>query len=316
MKTITTVPVVYFDMVTVPELDRPPVIKIGETGNHCKRRNEHAKSKHGVEFKVDHLCVVRGTRADEQQVLRYFAKFKLNNEEETFNLHEELIDYIRWLRDQYFVWIPDCKQCLPIEMLDSIEATLWMPRQDRRKKGPEQADLFTDFGPLNLPPRELTIDDFYTNPIIISAARKTLGGIDLDPASHSMANAVVQAKRFFSIHDNGLTREWAGRVWLNPPFSQWQDWVPKIISEWLSGRIDSMCILCATRTLTAQYFAPIHEYCSAICILRGRIPFWGGRATTPDDGHAVFYFGDDAEAFSLSFSSIGFVTHPIKRVTA
>lgn len=311
------VPTVYFDYVTFPDLvDRPPVIKIGESGDHRKRVKQHSKQAFGIQIAAEHLCVVRGYRADEQQVLRYFSKYLLPGEEETFYTNEELVDYIRWLRDQYFVWVPDCQNCPSIEELDMMGGEAWLPRDDRCKKGPQQVALFEGFGygPLNLPPRETTPDDFYTSQIIIDAAKEAMGDIDLDPASCAYANKVVGATQYFSLHDDGLTKEWCGRVWLNPPFSQWSNWVPKIVAEWTSGRISSMCVLCATRTLTAQYFSPIHENCTACCILRGRIPFWGGLAGAPDDGHAVFYFGDDVNAFADAFEGIGYVTVRMKSV--
>src|SRR5262249_23003790 len=150
--------------------------------------------------------------------------------------------------------------------------------------------------------------DFYTSSEIIEPARRAMGGIDLDPASDAHANRVVRAGRFYAAADDGLGREWGGRVWLNPPFSQWPRWVPKILSEWRSGRIESMCVLCATRTLTAQYLAPVHKTCTALCVLHGRIPFWGERATSgPEEGHAVFYFGGDLEVFRREFGAIGHV---------
>lgn len=298
----------YFILVEMPEDDGGPRIKIGETHDFRKRLNEHRKPKFGREHKCEPLCVVRGNRADEQQLLRHFDAFRVNGEKETFWPSPVLIDYIRWLRDQYFVWVPDDAQGLAIdelEQLEQVDGDAWMPRDGRTKPGPRQLGMFPEFGTLNLPPREITVDDFYTSSVIIESAREAMGGIDLDPASHAVANKVVRAARFFTAGSNGLTHDWGGKVWLNPPFSQWKAWIPKIVNEWHSGRIEAMCILSATRTITAQYFADIHRYSSAICILHGRIPFCGGRAASPDDGHAVFYMGQDTNRFRAGFDEIG-----------
>ena len=286
---------------------RPPVIKIGETGEFAKRLRDLSKSKHGVQFDVEPLCVVRGTRSDEQAVFRYFDNHKVYGEEETFKAHDDLLDYIRWLRDQYFVWVPDDPNCPAIEDMEMVDANLWMPRPERKTPPPQQTGLYPEWGPLQLPPRVLTVDDFYTGERIIEAARQTMGGINLDPASHAVANRIVKAARFYTANENGLTREWQGRVWLNPPFSQWQEWVPKIVAEWQSGRLDCLCVLCATRTTTAQCLAPIHRMAQGICISDGRLPFWGGRAGYPDDGHAIFYLGREFERFRAAFADIGHV---------
>lgn len=60
-------------------------------------------------------------------------------------------------------------------------------------------------------------NEHYTPPAIVTAARYTLGRIDLDPASCQAANGVVRAKEIFTKDDDGLSRPWFGRVFLNPP---------------------------------------------------------------------------------------------------
>lgn len=62
--------------------------------------------------------------------------------------------------------------------------------------------------------------EYYTDSLIIELAREVLGSIDIDPASNSIANKTVQATTFFSRSDDGLSRDWHGKVWLNHPFSK------------------------------------------------------------------------------------------------
>ncbi len=280
------------------------MVKIGYTTNWEKREKEHTASVLGHHPDFTCLCLVRGSRSDETFVHRYLSSVRWPGESELFRPVSLVVDYIRWLRDQYYVWIPDDELCPVIEDLPVISSSLWVPAKDRRKK---PSGMLPFDGPLALPPRFSTCDDFYTNKLIIKAARKCFGAeIDLDPASHAIANTVVQAKQIYTLADDGLTLPWAGNVWLNPPFSQWASWVPKILNEWARGEIHQMCILCATRTLTAKYFAPLVAAAEAVCIIRGRLSFWGSRAgPSPDDGHAVFYFGNKRDKFSETFSDIG-----------
>jgi len=110
-------------------------------------------------------------------------------------------------------------------------------------------------------------DEWLTPPSIINA----LGGaisFDLDPCA-PIVRPWATAKRHYTIEDNGLTKPWEGRVWMNPPYST------SVIGLWL-GRIashgDGFALIFA-RTETDAFFRHVWERASALLFLRGRINF-------------------------------------------
>ena len=76
-----------------------------------------------------------------------------------------------------------------------------------------------------------TSTEWYTPSIIIEAARKAMGNIDLDPTSSDYAQATVKADRYFTKEDDGLTKEWSGKVFMNPPFSPMTPFILKFLTE-------------------------------------------------------------------------------------
>ena len=87
--------------------------------------------------------------------------------------------------------------------------------------------------------------EYYTPPHIVDAARRTMGGIDLDPASSPGANVSVRAIRYYDQLDNGLVQTWAGRVWLNHPFSRAHNaqWIYKLVDEYCKQRVEQACCI-------------------------------------------------------------------------
>jgi hypothetical protein len=54
---------------------------------------------------------------------------------------------------------------------------------------------------------------------------------DLDPCSCPPEFSNVPAKTLWTIEDDGLSKDWFGRVWMNPPFSKPDPWVTKFIEN-------------------------------------------------------------------------------------
>lgn len=156
--------------------------------------------------------------------------------------------------------------------------------------------------------------EWYTPANYIEAARHVLGEIDLDPASSAIAQRTVKATRYFSVAEDGLTHDWPGRVWLNPPYAQpaIANFVAKWADEFAAGRMTESVMLTHNYTDTAWFHRAIGT-ASRVCFTRGRIAFLDerGRPAAPTQGQAFFYVGPRPDYFTGVFAPYGAVAEPV-----
>lgn len=152
--------------------------------------------------------------------------------------------------------------------------------------------------------------EWYTPAEYIEAARSVMGGIDLDPASNELANDIVKADSYFSVDNDGLTQDWNGNVWLNPPYAQpyIADFIHKLVEQHTNGNVRQAILLTHNNTDT-RWFLEAAENCSAICFTTGRVKFYApnGTIAAPASGQAFFYFGPAKAAFKDVFNEVGIV---------
>lgn len=150
--------------------------------------------------------------------------------------------------------------------------------------------------------------EWYTPTEYIEAARRVMGGIDLDPASCASANEVVGASAFYSLEDDGLTREFRGRVYLNPPYSYpaVEQFCQRLVEEYNAGKVKQAIVLVNNSTDSA-WFHDLARACGAFCLTRGRVRYWGPNSAQARQGQAFFYLGPARAAFMREFAAFGIV---------
>ena len=151
-------------------------------------------------------------------------------------------------------------------------------------------------------------DEWFTPSEYIELAREVMGGIDLDPASCEFAQRVVKADRFYTRDDDGLSQEWVGRIWLNPPYSRRLigKFVDKLVAEWWARNVTEAVVLTHNRTDT-KWFSKLASVSVCRCDTDGRIRFEtaDGVGNSPPNGSTFFYFGKDPSRFFQIFRDIG-----------
>lgn len=152
-------------------------------------------------------------------------------------------------------------------------------------------------------------NEWYTPPEYIEAARKTMGGIDCDPASSEHANEIVKADKFWTAEQDGLKQAWGKRVWMNPPYAQplCAHFCRTLVFKVTAGEVEAACVLVNNATET-EWFRTLIRVASAAVFPFGRIKFLdpdGAPRGAPLQGQAVIYIGPDTQNFLAVFRPFG-----------
>lgn len=156
--------------------------------------------------------------------------------------------------------------------------------------------------------------ELYTPRYIWERAIRCMGGIDCDPSSDPGRH--IPAAIHFTKKENGLTREWHGRIWMNPPFPP-GEFFDKLEREWQAGHISEAVVLWKAATET-EAWRKITRIAVLIAFPHHRIEFLngttaGGKGSTFSP--ALFYVGNNPDRFIESFSDIADIWKPIVQVS-
>lgn len=128
---------------------------------------------------------------------------------------------------------------------------------------------------------------------------QSLGEFDLDPCA---APDWPTAKRHIILPEDGLTADWNGRVWLNPPYGMeaWT-WLDKLAAH------GTGTALVFARTETAGFVEQVWNKATAVKFLHGRLHFHypdGTRAKANSGAPSVLVAYGLADAVQLALSTL------------
>lgn len=109
-------------------------------------------------------------------------------------------------------------------------------------------------------------DTWLTPPHVLAA----LGPFDLDPCAAPTPRPWSTAATHWTKEDDGLSRVWFGRVWLNPPYGGAHligPWIRKMVQHGVGTA------LIFARTETELFHESVWNSADAILFLRGRLFF-------------------------------------------
>lgn len=146
-----------------------------------------------------------------------------------------------------------------------------------------------------------------TPPEILAA----LGPFDLDPCAAPSPRPWPTAARHIELPEDGLTVEWEGRVWCNPPFGSYT-------GQWL-GRMalhGNGIALAFARTDTRMFRQHVWPFAAAVMFLHGRPHFCrpdGTKAEGNSGGPICLIAYGEANANALRASGLsGAITSRIE----
>jgi hypothetical protein len=263
------------------------------------------------------LAGIRGTKKDEAAIRQPFQqRTDLGSRTEYLWPDDALVEYVNWLRSQWFVSADGTDDA---DGFPEVDPSFWLPEDGRRRGRPNEdtTKLVQDYALRGdhlagtawswmLNPRA-SFQDYFTPLGIVDAAREGMGGIDLDAASHWAANRVHRIPDFFDTNRSAFDNRWHGRVWLNPPYGDNAPWFREIERYVKSGDVTQLCMLSPVWAFTTSLARPVMDLSSAFVLLSPTPKFWGNSLgkTGTNNPHGVLYVGPQRTEFLRAFAPHG-----------
>jgi hypothetical protein len=300
-------------------------IKLGHTTKPRVRDRRNAVSR--AEMSDDSyvlLVAIRSSTVGEEHAKMQFATFKQprGSHGEYFDAADPLVEWILWLRQQWYAsfndtdleadayeahpdeWIPKPGRCEP------------RPPSDPTKLIPENVQLS---GPLAgtawawMPDLTMSFQDYFTPPEIVRAAGEAMGGIDLDAASHWIANRRlhqhgIQIGDYFHTNKSAFTHDWLSSVWLNPPYGDNDPWFKRALEMMDAGLTRQLTMISPAYVFSTGIAKEIMTRAAAAVLLSPTPQFYNPgdpNKTGTNLPHVVVYWGERRREFLQAFEPFG-----------
>lgn len=300
-------------------------IKIGHTKKRrvIDRMSDVARAEMSDDTYVM-LAAVRSTKNGEDYTHDHFAQWRQprGTHKEYYDAVEPIVAWVLWLRQQWFVsFVPTDTEA------DAYEAHPddWVPRPGRREQRPptDPTKLIQDNvqleGPLAgtawawMPGLTTSFQDYFTDPEIVRAAWDAMGGIDLDAASHWIANRRlhehgIAVGDYFHTNKSAFTHHWMPSVWLNPPYGENDRWFKRALEMMDAGVTEQLSMLSPVYVFSTGIAQTIMRRASAAVLLSPTPQFFNPGAphkTGTNLPHAIIYWGSRRCEFLQAFSRFG-----------
>ena len=148
-------------------------------------------------------------------------------------------------------------------------------------------------------------NEYFSPPPLVEAARKTMGGIDCDPASNKFAQKWIKAKRWFGLKEDGLKQKWKGRVWLNPPYNG-KGVLASFIEKFCVEAEKGVCLV--NNNTETRWGQRLLAEANALCFPAGRLCFYdkgGERKQSAIQGSMIAGVRVNTKKFCKAFSRFG-----------
>jgi phage N-6-adenine-methyltransferase len=139
---------------------------------------------------------------------------------------------------------------------------------------------------------------------LVEPLAESVDEFDLDPCSGAETSPFASAT--YTEDDDGLSQEWHGKVWVNPPYSQMKQWTEKAIAE--IENTETIFYLCKGDSSTTWWQDGADE-AELICAIDHRLEFGDGGSAAPFASHIMVFGEIDMEAI-LALQEHGMILTP------